>query len=40
MNLIGFSLYHKKNFDGMFTEEQNEDLLEHHGKDLIITRFS
>jgi hypothetical protein len=37
MNLKTFCLYHKKNFDSMFTEEQKENLLEHHGKDLIIT---
>ena len=37
INLKTFCLYHKKNFDRMFTEEQKESLLEHHGKDLIIT---
>ena len=37
VNLKTFCLYHKKNFDRMFTEKQKEHLLEHHGKDLIIT---
>jgi MEDS: MEthanogen/methylotroph, DcmR Sensory domain len=37
INLKTFCLYHKKNFDRLFTEEQKEHLLEHHGKDLIIT---
>jgi hypothetical protein len=37
VNLKTFCLYHKKNFDRMFTEEQKEHLLEAHGKNLIIT---
>ena len=40
MNPKGFSLDHKKYFDKMFTEELNEDFLEHHGEDLIITPLS
>lgn len=36
MNLKGFCLYHKKDFDTRLTDIQKQKLFEHHGKDLII----
>jgi len=37
MNLKTFCLYHQKEFDLKFTEKQKEQLLGHHGNNLILT---
>ena len=37
MNLKTFCLYHQKEFDVKFTEKQKEQLLGHHGNNLILT---
>ena len=37
INLKTFCLYHNKEFDKRLSEEQREKLLQHHGKNLIIT---
>jgi MEDS: MEthanogen/methylotroph, DcmR Sensory domain len=36
-NLKGFCLYNKREFDLRLTEQQRQKLLEHHGKNMIIT---
>lgn len=36
-NLKTFCLYHKRDFDLRLTEQQKQRLLEHHGKNMIIT---
>jgi hypothetical protein len=37
MNLKSFCLYHKQEFDKRLSIEQRDRLLEHHGKNMIIT---
>jgi MEDS: MEthanogen/methylotroph, DcmR Sensory domain len=37
MNLKTFCLYHQKEFDSKFTDKQKEQLLGHHGNNLILT---
>jgi hypothetical protein len=37
MNLKGFCVYHKADFDKRFTEEQKQKLLGHHSKALMIS---
>jgi hypothetical protein len=37
MNLKTFCLYHQKEFDLKFTDKQKEQLLGHHGNNLILT---
>jgi hypothetical protein len=37
MNLKTFCLYHEKEFDKRLSNEQKDKLLEHHGKNMIIT---
>jgi hypothetical protein len=37
INLKTFCLYHNKEFDQRLSEQQREKLLQHHGKNLIIT---
>ena len=36
MNLKGFCLYHKNDFDRRLTEKERQTYLEHHGKTLIL----
>ena len=38
VDIKGFCLYHQKDFD-KFSDEQNQKLIEHHGKALKIERF-
>lgn len=37
MNLKTFCLYHKQEFDKRLSNEQKDKLLEHHGRNMIIT---
>jgi hypothetical protein len=37
MNLKTFCLYHSKEFDKRLSSEQKQKLLQHHGKNLIVT---
>lgn len=37
MNLKTFCLYHKQEFDKRLSNEQKDKLLQHHGKNMIIT---
>jgi hypothetical protein len=36
MNLKGFYIYHKEDFNKRFTEEQKQNLQDHHSKALMI----
>jgi hypothetical protein len=37
LNLKTFCLYHKQDFNSRLTEEQKQNVLEHHGKSMVIT---
>ena len=36
MNLKGFCMYHRRDFDWRFTEKERQKLIEHHGKTLML----
>ena len=36
MNLKGFCIYHKEDFERRFIEEQRQNLQDHHSKALMI----
>ena len=36
MKLKGFCIYHKEDFNKRFTEEQKQNLQDHHSKALLI----
>jgi hypothetical protein len=38
MNLKGFCIYHRADFDKGLTEEQRQKLLNHHVKRLIVSK--
>jgi hypothetical protein len=40
MNLKGFCVYHQRDFDKRFSEKERQDLINHHGKTLILKSSS